>query len=287
MDTNLYQIANKALLKSIDQRTYSAVERFGEIETKSLINICIFSLRYESYYLEFLPDGRTIKNVVYKETGEIEESCIKVYNGERLKETHDNDYRHNATQSHYVYSADGQLKEIMIHGHENNVVKKIILKYDKEGKVSEENSYDSSGVFIEKKVYKRNMDGQVHTKTRYGRSGEELDEVYFHYKNGRLSFLSHIDIRGGEESAANCNSYDDFERLVEYSRTGGKFVDNYKYDDNGLLTMQRKQSYNKRDDVIAFKYNFDDRGNWTDRIFFRNEIPFAKSIRKMEYYEEV
>ena len=61
-----------------------------------------------------------------------------------------------------------------------------------------------------------------------------------------------------------------------------------KYDDKG--NKIEKNSYNADGKLLehlleTYKYEFDEKGNWTKKISFKNQIPENIEERKYEYYE--
>lgn len=284
MDTNLFQVIESRSLKSVKQRAYSAIDKFGEVQLDRQIELSIFPMQKENYFVELSPEGKTIKEVYYKDTEKVYESKINTYLGSRMMESNLQDLNGVRSSLHYVYSSDDIVKEVLKLNPKNEIIQKTIYVYDEDKKLIEKNYYGEDGLFEQKKTFTRNGDGKIIKISTFDRAGIIIGEDLYSYNGKTLVQHTHNYFHDGGDFLSVYYTYDDKERLIGYSSHDGKFTDRFEYNEEGLLLRHLNHHYEKRDDHVRFVYTFDSKGNWLSRTHYRNNIPFAKTIRQYEFH---
>jgi hypothetical protein len=184
----------------------------------------------------------------------VEEIYIRDYDG-------DNNSNTSTKYKHDEYGNKTALTTSLIN---DSMLYKMIYKYDENGNE------------IEKSRYK--PDGQLNSKTilKYDTFGNPI-ECYFLQENGKYTIEKHA------------FNYDSSGKRIESQiyNSEDNLIFKEKYDNNGNLT---EYVYYKIDGSVLDKYNYvyqeyDDKGNWTYKIWIKNDKPINIIERVIEYYD--
>ncbi len=256
-------------VKSITEKTFFAVEKFGEIVKGDkywydFVSISEYDEWVFNSYVEFNNKGYIIKSFsIIKEENDYNDKnqlITKQYLSKDLK---------TASTETYKYDNKGYLIE------SNNNFSKDKTKYlnDKDGNCIELNQYDSIG----------NLFNKVKTNISYNKEGDRIEERKSYNDDG--SFSSHLktifDKNGNEIESCY---YDESGKI--YQKINSKY--NSK---NLLIEYTEKQEYQKNVNegwtkLIEHKYTkFDSNKNWTEKIEYKNGKPVEIIERKIVYYK--
>jgi hypothetical protein len=255
-------------VKSITEKTFFAVEKFGKIVKGDkywydFVSISEYDEWVFNSYIEFNNKGYIIKSFsIIKEENEYNDKnqlITKQYLSKNLK---------IASTETYIYDNKGYLIE------SNNNFSKDKTKYlnDKDGNCIELNQYDSIG----------NLFNKVKTNISYNKEGDRIEERKSYNDDG--SFSSHLktifDKNGNEIESCY---YDESGKI--YQKINSKY--NSK---NLLIEYTEKQEYQKNVNegwtkLIEHKYTkFDSNKNWTEKIEYKNGKPVEIIERKIVYF---
>lgn len=187
------------------------------------------------------------------------------------------------------YDQNGNKTEHNWYTPKGDLFQKYIYKYDDKGNQAEENRYDSNGYLGGKYVYKYDDDNKI-IETNYFKSNGDLF-IKFTYKydeNGnKLESISHEP--SGKKISKTSFKYDEYDNILEevshnsYGNLEEKRI--YKYDENKNKIEMRFEADGIIYDKWSFSYyNYDDNGNWTKCITFKNGKPHYIRFRNYEYY---
>ncbi|MDY3547263.1 hypothetical protein PG291_01410 [Riemerella anatipestifer] len=242
----------KGKVKSCFQGDFELVKKFGNIEQGPFIEG--FEKRYDEY-------GNIIENNWENEYGR--NSKIKVIykydDNENIIEA--NRYDRSSLDGKYIFKYDGYGNKIENNWYDKNgnLEGKYIYNYDEYGNKIEEIAYFGSGSLAYKYIYKYDDNGNIIESNKYvERKGDEILDSTIIYE------------------------YDDNGNIIEeskYSGYGSLYYKNiYKYDEHGNIIESNK------DGIHTYRYEYDDKGNWTSRIDIKNGKPILFTVRTYEYY---
>jgi|SRR5690554_1154702 len=278
----------KGKVKSIKETPYKAIEKFGEV-TKGDVYVDYFS---------------NIKYAMYNENGNItemrkydspEKTLDKyVYNydkkGNLIKENKYNSNEKLESKKIYKYDDKLNLIELNKYNSERILESKEIYRYDYKENMVESNEYNSDGTLESKGIYEYN-------------DKENLTEGKLYYSNGKLyyEFIQKRSDKGNMveknywysfDGASEINyilKYDEKCNLIESKMYHNKELEHTrvcKYDENNnQIEENRYDSFGKLIEVQKYKYKYDDKGNWMEKIEYENDIPKKITEREIEYYD--
>ncbi len=244
-------------VKSITEKTFFAVEKFGEIVKGDkywydFVSISEYDEWVFNSYVEFNNKGYIIKAFsIIKEENDYNDKNQLI-----TKKYLSNDFK-TATTETYKYDNKGYLIE------SNNNFSKDKTKYinDKDGNCIELNQYDSIG----------NLFNKVKTNFSYNKEGYRIVERKSYYADG--SFSSHL--------------------KTIFDKNGNE-IESYYYDESGKIYQKINSKYNSKNLLIEYrerqeyryKYTkFDSNKNWTEKIEYENGKPVKIIERKIVYYK--
>jgi len=260
--TDLATMNLKGAVKQVKQFTYTAVEKFGEIQ-KGDFQPKIFGPENQNMVLTFDKDGFTKEKRHYDKAGnyngntivgydehkhrfteisyninkDIDVSVRGIYNKEKreLNSTiHYHSINDSATKIDFFDDFGRKIKTDWL-GAKGKLTSRVIYKYDTRGNLIEETTYSSNGALSSKT--RNTFDGKnykVQSETEYN---SELKTYYFKYDN----FGNVIEEYGG--------------------RPGDRVV------------------------KTIYKYKYDKNNNWIERVsYLYGELPVDFTERHIEYY---
>ena len=210
---------------------------------------------------------------------------------------------------HFKFDENGNKIEENNFNSKGKLHDKRIYKYNEKG-----NLFESSSLFNEnettKQIYHYNTKGEL-MSINYFRNEEFFMEDYYQYDDkGNLIDYSSWTVNPKKLQWQTNYKYDEEGNVIE--KDDDNWVTTYEYDDKGNKIVEKQINkhddgvyksmyrYDKDENLIEkieensrkgeiqsslnFKYEFDKNDNWTKRIAFILDKPFAISIRKYEYY---
>jgi len=189
----------------------------------------------------------------------------------KLVGTHYNEYDENRnmiTQLFYddsikavtsnKYDKKGNLIEFT-----NDTGSAFFFKYDEKGNRIEILNEPDDPIFPEsRQTYEYNLEGNM------------IESIWYQSTDMRRKYFYKHDTRG--------NKIEEIQYIFEEGLSYVKII--YAYDDYNNMVAQTE--YNEEDilqNKISFTYSYDEKGNWTEKIEFRNETPLYIAERQYEY----
>ena len=258
---SLQRVGLRGPVKSTETFTFDASMRFGEVEKGKLtqerdfhysIAICASILD------EYNKDGNSIKTTIKDHQGRIIQMCKS-------------EYFKNDRVGYMVYDSDGELTYSSKH----------ILK-------------DNKPVSMD--VYYRNSDYDSIVCVLDG----FLPKAYLYYKNGNIDQKEEPSYENGLciSSVLTRQDGNNYYLEWEWDETGGltryrvsdvddeKLVEDLTCDERGYLThYTRRGTWEPEEIDYKLEYlSFDDHGNWTQRVIYKNHKPLYLQERTIVYY---
>lgn len=272
--------SNVHTLKIID---YNVVEHFGEIKKTDVISgeyylfnesgFITIKKRYgaagapiDQFQFEYNDNNSIVAQSISDKEGKLIGKITSEYN-ELFKKIYQS-----------VYNFDGSLKSRSAYSYTNQVQLKEVVTYDSSGEKVELQFFD----------YHKRKGTRVETifnpKPKIKTSTKKFD------KHGNLASSTFYDVM--EDITKNLLfEYDDNNNLVES-----------QYFDKGVLTTKRNLAYNnlgflveekvaypliEKIHTITYAYNFDENGNWIQKIKYVNSVPVNIKERSIAYFNSV
>lgn len=221
---------------------------------------------------------KTLKETTYEaeeKFGKIEKGKIRKYSNNQIQQIKFNKkgYRTEINS----YESDGELKE------------KYIFEYDNKDNKSEQKIYDSDGSLRFKYLYKYDKKGILIEESIYNSDGSLFYKFLFEYdKNKKLRGMNSYDSDGELQE----------KYVFEYDKKRCK-SEQKTYDSDGSLKYKFFHKYDKKRNLTEttivdkldqkyeykYEYEFDKKGNWINRIEFKNNIPNEITEREIEYFD--
>ena len=111
----------------------------------------------------------------------------------------------------------------------------------------------------------RNSSGRMSKMISYSSNGDFMYKYEAEYQKGRL---------------VSQKFYDEEENTLTQTA-------HFEYDEQGLLQRTiYKNSKGEIDYTSTFAYKLDEKGNWIEKVEFKDGKPYLLTAREMEYYEE-
>ena len=206
-------------------------------------------------------------------------------------------YKPNETPSlvskvNYTYDLDGN-RISLEHSDPSNPEYgyKYIYTYDKQGNRIEFNDFSKDGSLNSRKTYKYdaqgnaiefhrfNADGSLDSRStyKYDTKGNKIESNRFEADGSfDARYTYKYDMQGNEteKSSFKANGSLSWKKTYAYDLKGNKVL--YKrYKANGDLKSS-----------MSWEYTYDQQGNWTKRIKFKNKIAQEITERTFEYYDQ-
>lgn len=244
-NSDLADMGLKGNVKYIEERGYSAIEKFGKIEKDKNRNYSLYS---------FNKDG----NIINILNSSIITTCKYDSKGNKIEQYYYELDGNLAGKSIYIYDSKGNMIEKDNYNPDSSLDHKYIYKYDSKGHRVEENYYNSEGMLNFKSINKYDSKGNLISSISYNQFGEiDYKETY---------------------------KYDLDDNCIEFSRGNGQsfikydskrnMIEENMYDEDGSL-------FNKS----TYEYTYDNKDNWIKKIFINKEGNAYYIIeRKIVYY---
>ena len=158
--------------------------------------------------------------------------------------------------SKYLYDEAGNLLQMDYMNTEDSLILRYIYKYDIDGRMAENSSYNSNGELHEK------MGNIVETTST--NPNPLLNDITY-YKH---------DLKG---NMLEVNS--------KYPDGSQNYLNTYEYDEKGNVIKSHKEGivfHNVTE--LTFQYEFDKVGNWISMISFKGEVAETLTERTINYY---
>ena len=181
--------------------------------------------------------------------------------GKMEKATFYDDQGNPNSTAHYIYE-DDKLSGVLIKSGETPI-RHDKMFYD-DGRITKIEIYNNVGLLIRKHVYKYDEDGRIIKELRLNSEGEQIYSNEFdRFENGNWQYSTGIN-RFGNVVRKNENVYDE----------------------NGVLVATNIKVLNGQDVDIKGKkvFDYDENGNWTKIVRYRDDIPFNITERSFVYY---
>lgn len=145
---------------------------------------------------------------------------------------------------------------------EGDKIQETELERNEKGWVTEERRYNSAGSLERRTKYVRDEEGRVARETDYDDSGTEV---------GRFTFVYNED--GERTQVKKFGGSGDLQRWRDY-----------EYNDHGHMTKEvHKNPKGGTKEEFTYRYEYDDKGNWTRRTTLRNGKPHRITERSYSY----
>ncbi|MDL2296644.1 hypothetical protein LJC68_09940 [Bacteroidales bacterium OttesenSCG-928-B11] len=214
----------------------------------------------------FDENGNKTLDVNYNAMGQIVKNNQYQYDslGNLVKSTH-----YNPDGSLYSYFTfaykDNVLVEKNITYYKDGAPMRYCFRYDQKGNLLEEIDYDAYGKLFKGWQYSYNSRDQVTEERFYLPYGCLYDKVKFEYDfAGNLIKKLFYDMEG-----------------VLYRE------EHFTYDQHGYLVQESKiryRGYKLNTETFSYQYQFDDKGNWINKMVNMNNIHSHTVVREIEYY---
>ncbi|MDR1730330.1 MAG: hypothetical protein LBR52_06680 [Prevotellaceae bacterium] len=243
----------------------------------------------EWQYLAVEKFGKVVKGDLYRQEGwdlimDFDEQ------GYFSKITHIDISGNEVGHTDYLYNEQKQLVEILTYDAEGGFSDKVMRTYDEKGRIYEVAMINSSGGISGSVLIDYDENAHTVTEDTYNSQGKLLrKEVRQLNKN---KFPVETKIYDGEKNVIN-HRKETFEKsglrnaLTVFSPEESILMNiSFKYDKKGNLIQQEGTDENGETFLpVRYEYEFDEHGNWTQRVEFIGEKPTFVLERQFEYYE--
>ena len=212
------------------------------------------------------------------------------------------------------YKKDRLIEKITYNAQENPT-NKITYFYDQKGNVTGENFYYSSDVLQFKTNYTYNDKNQKVAETHYNKDGKVDYKTTYTYSGDKV-VATETTNAAGDVSYIEKSAYDKDGNMVSnytFDKFDGQHMrDEFKYDSKGnktewnvykgdQLTMKAVYTFDKYGNPVksmttdaegnvleskAYKYEYDNQGNWVKRVLYLSNRPEIITERKITYHAE-
>lgn len=274
--TDLQEENLKGHVYSVTTREYGASEKFGEETKGALLSIS------KSWYN---PDGNMNK---WKYYGEMSERVESYDNGDVVYIIEELNLESYVARS-YEYDDSGRLVNIRQIHPESYIINSYEYVYDRSGKLTETNVFDSNGYLETKRKYEYSQN-------------EETCKIYNSYGELEGTILTTIDAKGGKTVLTTSEGRAAQE---EYDSNGRQIKEIHEIvAQNGIVGVETYYVYNNFGDLISmtgdiamaidynreshkaknyYKYEYDDHKNWIVRKSYENNKIESWTEREIVY----
>lgn len=278
------------IIKSINQKVYEALDKFGEIIIGRPIKISKGGVSDTNNFIEFNKNGETLKEVFFDEQNKIIQTIQYVYDNENLIEKTSTSIEDSWEKNYkviQVYDSNGRITEYKNFRSDGSIRSCNKYRYSDEPKPTVVKLYDADGIFYKKIIKKYDSGGSLLTKEHYSSSGHLAEVEQFSYTKGKLIEYCSYFIQNGEKCFNKTKRYDDHGRII-YDSFATRNFNEYEFNEDGFvvkhITSTHTSSFGQYKDECSYIYEKDKNDNWIKRVHFRNEIPFVITIREIEYF---
>jgi hypothetical protein len=249
----------KGPVKLLEQNTYSAIKKFGDIFPGPRKNE-LGGPEEQNMILVFNTSGLTIEKRLFTPGGEFWEKQLYKYDKEdRLIDEKGFDSSGKQDYS-CIYTFDKKSNTVLleINNHSSLGSQSALYYLDKSGNIIKEEWYDKKGSLVSV------------TKYQYGSQLHPIGEQTYNSKGD-------IEFKNGFILGSDGNLKQETRASIINHVSANTYT--YKYDlYNNIIEKATKTS------ITVFKYEYDQNHNWTKRIRFAFTEPVELTIRRIEYY---
>lgn len=252
----------KGNVKSVKTICYEATERFGEPTKEDIMDSWdsdgILSI-YPAMLVEYDQKGNDIKHTYYDEDGDINILAKREFMGNNLI-------------TEYVYDSDGKLFSSY----------KVILENGKPVHIEYGPNDSGSNKKIE---YEMNGFRVLSSKTYIDGELEDTSENY--WEDNQLTESVTKDTEGNIiwQQIYTRNDYGQVTCEQTYREGECKVKINNEYNENHLLVRHTREGDWYDDTEYRFNYTqYDDKGNWTQRVIYLDDEIIIIQEREISYY---
>jgi hypothetical protein len=275
----------KGRVKSTFTQAFEVEQNFGELQKGDMYDDVVTEIGlYPACMTEYNSDGYMVKNFIYEEDGDLYVAYTYEYDarGNQTKFTsYDEDgdllwsseskYEGDEKVADYSYNAEGELSiswELVM----ENGTPVDIKSYNEYWEDDCNHVYEFDGYKVAK-IWSY-CDGEtIYTENTY---------------KGKYLYLSVTRNANGEIQSSEQSDYDKQGRLV-YSNSvdsdGDETYQESQYNDQGLLVSHKQSNWWSDGIDCTIQYTqFDNHGNWTERVIYEGVKPMVIQTRNIEYY---
>ncbi len=267
------------------QKKYAAKGEKGSIEKGERVGPA-----FENFEVHFNKAGMKTRELWFDSTDKVQRKVEIQHDesGEQEKRrvvSKSGDEPQNKTLWKYE---EGRVKEKQMKTGAGKLKWKEIYEYDTNGRKVRTIRKNGKGEKIQKVEFERDQKGRVTQELHLTSSGSlQRRTKYMRDDKGRIARKTHYDDRGTE------TGHSDYAYNGEGDRTQVK-----KFDENGKLSHWRDYSYNSKGELveelhrnkkgevvkkILYNYEYDEKGNWTERITLVDGDPRFVTERDYSY----
>lgn len=246
-------------IKILNETTFRVIKKEGDIKKGRVVKGSFFYILYDK-------EGNIIKDNYYTNGRSSKPKDIRNYDN-KVKLDSVYEYKsNNNLDNNYIFKYDdrGNNIEGIWYKSDGSLDDRYTYKYDDKGNKVEYKEYNSDGILEEEYTWKYNDNGNIIEKYRYNFDGKLEKEYTWKYDdNGNL---------------VEFNIYNSDGKLEEYIIL--------EYDDNGNLVEDIW--YNSDGSIYkkyTYKFKFDKKNNWIERIEYIDDTPNSIIEREIEYYQ--
>jgi hypothetical protein len=209
--TDLEEAGLKGKVASVEETTYDAVEKFGEISKGKRREGSSHSLH------KYDEKGNCIEENKYNSDGRLDSKYIYRYD-EKGNQTEMNSYNSDGSLDRkytYRYDEKGNRTEMNRHNSEGNLEYKTTWKYNEKGNITEESGYNSDGSMMGKIAVKYDEKGNRIEMNTNNSDGSLSAQANCEYKyDNKDNWIEQV-IQESEAGTAK-KTYTIVERQIEY-----------------------------------------------------------------------
>ena len=272
-------------VKSVKVNTYRAEVESGEIikgqERYSLTDT----------FVVFNEKGYIIEQISYAENGKIKTKKTFTYNENgNLITIYDIDSLENKYKNYsFEYNENGNLITIQ----DEIILSEKEYEYDKKGNNININYRTSGANSYLKEIFTYNEKGNVKEKQQHFEKKSHLDTKsnFFYDKEGNMSEY-YLYNANGDLERRDSYKYDEKGNRTNWIKYNSNesvvFMVKYEHDEYGNMTKYINIDYIDGETLSYqrdYKYNYDEMGNWVQRVEYEFGLPSYIIEREIEYYE--
>ncbi|GHV37562.1 hypothetical protein FACS1894178_9310 [Bacteroidia bacterium] len=254
----------KGKVKSLRTITYEAIDTLGKIAKGNIVDNV-----YGSILINYNRKGGWIEYRSYTPAGKNRWAEIPSFDekGNRM-ERRDYIFSESDSTLHRRYSNKydnkGNLTTAFLYNASDSLIWKRSYVYDNKGNETEICSYNATDILNWKVICAYDSKSNLIEENVYSASGNLDSKTIYKY-----------DSKGNRIEQCGYKSDDSLE-----SKT------TYQYDENGFqVEVCKYNADGKLDKRFAYKYKYDTKGNWIEKIDYKDDVAVRIYERKIEYYK--
>jgi len=212
----------------------------------------------------------------------------------------------------YSFDKQGNIIEIENYRKDNKLDSKKVFEYI-QGKLSSINFFNSIGTATKTTLYNYDDNGNLASQKKYNNPDKlQYETSYIFNQKGQLTTEQKL-IPSINYTMKENYTYDDFNNLIVKTKKAriGTTRETFRYNSKGLPIKKSEYNamdelfsiieyeYNEQNDKVSLKkydtentmtynenyeYSYDTKGNWIEKISFKNGKKVSKEHREINYY---